>query len=94
MAKQDTTKFSITVPVVVAEALQQWANEERRTRGNLAALVLEMAVRLRYEGKFGPSPSEVVKATGEPPAIDIGNLPTIQDPSYYENMEGITRGQE
>jgi len=52
-------KFSINVPDTIGEDLQRWADEEGRPRANLAAFLVELAVRQKYPEKY--SPEKVVK---------------------------------
>jgi metal-responsive CopG/Arc/MetJ family transcriptional regulator len=47
-------KFSITLPDKVAMALERWADEEGRNRGNLVAFLLELAIRQKYPDEFPP----------------------------------------
>lgn len=47
-------KFSINVPDAVGADLQRWADEEGRPRANLAAFLLELAVRQKYPTKYPP----------------------------------------
>jgi hypothetical protein len=55
-------KFSITVPDAIGEDLQRWADEEGRPRANLAAFLIELAVRQKYPDKYPP---ERVKAVSK-----------------------------
>jgi hypothetical protein len=52
-------KFSINVPDKIGEDLQRWADEEGRPRANLAAFLVELAVRQKYPEKY--SPEKVIK---------------------------------
>jgi hypothetical protein len=52
-------KFSINVPEQIGEDLQRWADEEGRPRANLAAFLVELAVRQKYPEKYPPE--KVVK---------------------------------
>ena len=52
-------KFSINVPDSIGEDLQRWADEEGRPRANLAAFLVELAVRQKYPEKY--LPEKVVK---------------------------------
>ncbi|GAQ00167.1 ribbon-helix-helix domain-containing protein [Leptolyngbya sp. NIES-2104] len=56
-------KFSINVPEQIGEDLQRWADEEGRPRANLAAFLVELAVRQKYPEKYPPE--KVVKKHGE-----------------------------
>jgi len=47
-------KFSINVPDEIGEDLTRWANEEGRARANLAAFLIELAVRQKYPEKYPP----------------------------------------
>ena len=47
-------KFSITVPDEIEADLQQWADFEGRPKANLAAFIVEMAVKARYPDKYPP----------------------------------------
>ena len=47
-------KFSVNVPDEVGADLQRWADEEGRPRANLAAFLLELAVRQKYPEKYPP----------------------------------------
>ncbi|MEM9216497.1 MAG: hypothetical protein AAGD25_19385 [Cyanobacteria bacterium P01_F01_bin.150] len=47
-------KFSITVPDEIEADLQQWADFEGRPKANLAAFIVEMAVKSRYPDKYPP----------------------------------------
>jgi hypothetical protein len=52
-------KFSVNVPDEIGEDLARWANEEGRPRANLAAFLIELAVRQKYPDKYPPE--KVVK---------------------------------
>jgi CopG-like RHH_1 or ribbon-helix-helix domain, RHH_5 len=47
-------KFSINVPDEIGEDLLRWASEEGRPRANLAAFLIELAVRQKYPDKYPP----------------------------------------
>lgn len=47
-----TRSFSITVPDVVATALEDWAHATGRTRGHLIGFLLESMARLKYPHRF------------------------------------------
>lgn len=47
-------KFSINVPDEIGEDLTRWAAEEGRPRANLAAFLIELAVRQKYPDKYPP----------------------------------------
>ena len=51
-SKHGTIRTSITLPAVVYEALQEWADEERRATANLVNVLLEMEVRAKYPERF------------------------------------------
>ena len=53
-SQADMSKFSVNIPDEVATDLQQWADEEGRPRENLAAFLLELAVRQKYPEKYPP----------------------------------------
>ena len=48
-------KFSVNLPEPIYQSLMQWAEHEGRTKGNLAAFLLEAAVRLRYPREHPPT---------------------------------------
>lgn len=47
-------KFSVNVPDEIGEDLARWAAEEGRPRANLAAFLIELAVRQKYPDKYPP----------------------------------------
>ena len=49
---EGSTKFSVSLPGRIVTDLEQWARSEGRNRGNLAAHLLEMAVRIRFSDKY------------------------------------------
>jgi hypothetical protein len=53
-SQADMSKLSVNIPEEVATDLQQWADEEGRPRANLAAFLLELAVRQKYPEKYPP----------------------------------------
>jgi hypothetical protein len=53
-SQANMSKFSINVPDEVSTDLQRWADEEGRPRANLAAFLLELAVRQKYPEKYPP----------------------------------------
>lgn len=53
-SQANMAKFSINVPDEVAADLQRWADEEGRPRANLAAFLMELAVRQKYPEKYPP----------------------------------------
>lgn len=48
-------KFSVNIPEPIYESLVEWAEDEGRNKGNLAAFLLEAAVRLRYPRRHPPT---------------------------------------
>ncbi|MBD2019183.1 hypothetical protein H6F43_03165 [Leptolyngbya sp. FACHB-36] len=56
MAKfSDVTKrTTITLPKEVFESLEEWADGEGRPTANLAAFLVEVAVRIKYPDRFPP----------------------------------------
>lgn len=58
-SQADMAKFSVNVPDEIGNDLQRWASEEGRPRANLAAFLLELAVRQKYPDKYPPE--KVVK---------------------------------
>ncbi|MEM7770419.1 MAG: hypothetical protein AAF327_07900 [Cyanobacteria bacterium P01_A01_bin.37] len=48
----EMAKFSITLPEEVNKDLQLWADSEGRPKANLAAFLVESAVRAKYPGKY------------------------------------------
>jgi hypothetical protein len=52
-------RFSINLPDTLDEDLQRWADEESRPKANLAAFLVELAVRQKYPEKYPPE--KVVK---------------------------------
>lgn len=56
-------KFSINVPDEIGEDLTRWASEEGRPRANLAAFLIELAVRQKYPEKYPPE--KVMKKGGD-----------------------------
>jgi CopG-like RHH_1 or ribbon-helix-helix domain, RHH_5 len=57
-------RFSINLPDILDEDLQQWAEEESRPKANLAALLIELAIRQKYPEKYPPR--KTVKTTELP----------------------------
>lgn len=50
-------KFSVTVPDVIYEQLEQWADEQGRPAANLAAFLIETGIRQAIErGELAPKP--------------------------------------
>ena len=47
-----------TMPDALVADLEQWAKEESRPVGSLAAFLLEQAIRDRYPEKYGTSPKK------------------------------------
>ncbi|NJN48629.1 MAG: hypothetical protein HC805_00965 [Alkalinema sp. RL_2_19] len=45
-------KFTVNLPEGINEALQRWADSEGRPKANLAAFLLELAVRNKYPDEF------------------------------------------
>ncbi len=56
-------KFSITVPDVVYEQLERWADEQGRPAANLAAFLIETGIRQAIER--GELEAKPVKKTKE-----------------------------
>jgi len=56
MAKpsEQTKRTTIVLPAAIYDALGDWADEEGRATANLAAFLIEQAVRIKYSGKFPP----------------------------------------
>lgn len=56
MAKfSDVTKrTTITLPKEIFESLEEWADQEGRPTANLAAFLVEVAVRIKYPDRFPP----------------------------------------
>jgi hypothetical protein len=47
-------RFTVTLPDGIGEDLQRWAESEGRAKANLAAFLLELAVRQRFPDKYSP----------------------------------------
>jgi CopG-like RHH_1 or ribbon-helix-helix domain, RHH_5 len=60
-SQANMAKFSVNVPDQIGEDLQRWADEEGRPRANLAAFLIELAVRQKYPDKYPPD--KLVKTT-------------------------------
>lgn len=52
-------RFSVNLPDTLDDDLQRWADEESRPKANLAALLIELAIRQKYPDKYPPE--KVVK---------------------------------
>lgn len=52
--KKTTVTFNIVLPGEVAADLQEWAEFEGRKRANLAAFLVELAVRRKLPEKYPP----------------------------------------
>jgi CopG-like RHH_1 or ribbon-helix-helix domain, RHH_5 len=52
IAPLEPRKFSVSLPGDIANDLERWAILEGRNRGNLAAHLLESAVRIRFPEKY------------------------------------------
>lgn len=46
----------VTLPDTLHGDLERWAEEESRPTANLAAFVLEQAIRAKYPDKYPPPP--------------------------------------
>lgn len=51
---ENTKQITVRLPASIFEGLGDWAEEEGRKVGNLAAHQLEQAVRIKYPGRFPP----------------------------------------
>jgi CopG-like RHH_1 or ribbon-helix-helix domain, RHH_5 len=60
-------RFSVNLPDTLDDDLQQWADEESRPKANLAALLIELALRQKYPEKYPPQ--KIPKTTD----LAIGN---------------------
>ena len=60
-SQANMAKFSVNVPDQIGEDLQRWADQEGRPRANLAAFLVELAVRQKYPEKYPPE--KLVKTT-------------------------------
>ena len=60
-SQANMAKFSVNVPDQIGEDLQRWADQEGRPRANLAAFLVELAVRHKYPEKYPPE--KLVKTT-------------------------------
>ena len=49
-----TKRTTITLPGAIYEALENWAEEEGRPTANLAAYLVEQAIRVKYPEDFPP----------------------------------------
>jgi len=49
-----TKRTTITLPALVFEAMEEWADEEGRPTANLAAYLIEQSVRIKYPDRFPP----------------------------------------
>ncbi|MEL7502823.1 MAG: ribbon-helix-helix protein, CopG family [Cyanobacteria bacterium J06554_6] len=56
-------RFTITLPDKLAKALEEWADDEGRTRANLATFLVELGIRERFPDRFPPR----IKRDSEPP---------------------------
>lgn len=52
--QENMAKFSVNVPDSIGDDLQRWAEEEGRPRANLAAFLIELAVRQKFPEKYPP----------------------------------------
>lgn len=53
-SEQMSDRFSVTLPDGIGEDLQRWAESEGRAKANLAAFLLELAVRQRFPERYPP----------------------------------------
>ena len=51
---ENTKRTTIVLPRMVYEALEEWADSEGRATANLAAFMVEQAVRARFPDRFPP----------------------------------------
>ena len=58
---QMSDRFTVTLPDEVGIDLQKWADSEGRAKANLAAFLLELAVRQKYPDKYPPKGTAEVK---------------------------------
>ncbi len=65
---ENTRRTTIVLPRAVYEALEEWADSEGRATANLAAFMVEQAVRARFPNRF-------------PPRIQIDRTPEEPDSS-------------
>jgi hypothetical protein len=54
-----TKRTTITLPGAVFDAMEEWADEEGRPTANLAAYLIEQAVRIKYPERFPPKIKKV-----------------------------------
>lgn len=54
-------RFSVNLSDTLDDDLQLWADEESRPKANLAALLIELAIRQKYPEKYPPQ--KLVKTT-------------------------------
>lgn len=45
-------RFSVNLPDQINEDLQKWADKEGRPKANLAAFLIELAVRAQFPDKY------------------------------------------
>ncbi|MEM9214704.1 MAG: hypothetical protein AAGD25_10190 [Cyanobacteria bacterium P01_F01_bin.150] len=64
LPREDTVsdRFTVTIPDSIAEHLQHWAELEGRAKANLAAFIIETAVKNRFPDEYPP-----IQAPGTPP---------------------------
>jgi hypothetical protein len=53
-AAEHTKRINISLPISIAEALEQWAAAEGRATANLAAYLLEQDIRAKFPDSFPP----------------------------------------
>jgi hypothetical protein len=51
---ENTKRTTIVLPRAVYEALEEWADSEGRATANLAAFMVEQAVRAKFPDRFPP----------------------------------------
>ena len=51
---ENTKRTTIVLPRMVYEALEEWADSEGRATANLAAFMVEQAVRAKFPDRFPP----------------------------------------
>lgn len=51
-SQSSMAKFTVNLPEGINDALQRWADSEGRPKANLAAFLLELAVRNKYPEEF------------------------------------------
>jgi len=49
-----TKRITIVLPESIHSDLESWANQEGRATANLAAFIVEQAVRVKYPMKYPP----------------------------------------